>query len=90
MQRTDYRESILSWGVFKLENGSLTYEIVEATETFPVATREGRLLNDSTIQIDISYELKRKKKKRGQYTVDKTYYFRQFRPKPDSTNRFVK
>ncbi|MBT3206885.1 MAG: hypothetical protein HN704_03280 [Bacteroidetes bacterium] len=71
-------------GVFQIRYPDIEFEIWEArTTTF---SNYGEILNDSTFIIN-------KKMNNGTgntYSVNLTYRFKQFSPKPDSTNNFVK
>lgn len=51
----------------------------------PVYTKRGSILNDSTFVIKTVSEFDRKKT----LPENTTYHFRQFSPKPDSTNKFI-
>lgn len=52
----------------------------------PVRIKTGTVLNDTTFRLTESTNQKGRDRK----TIDQTYHFRQFGPKPDSTNRFIK
>jgi len=81
-----YKEN---WGVFIVENDIIRYEkwhgarYLEPRKTYIYA---GRILNDTTFHITESY------RPNGSEiaTLDFIYHFRQFYPKPDSTNNFIK
>jgi hypothetical protein len=54
-----------------------------------VYTNIGVILNDTTFQLTESYRLKKGEKTEYQI-LDEIYHFRQYSPKPDSTNDFIK
>lgn len=80
-----------NWGCYNIDNKNIKFE-----KWYPSSgiakkayVREGVILNDTTFQITQSYRMKRGKKK--EISVEnETYYFKQFSPKPDSTNEFIK
>ena len=51
-----------------------------------VYIREGKILNDTTFHITASYRPDGSERREK----DEIYHFKQFSPKPDSTNNFVK
>ena len=52
----------------------------------PAYVREGKILNDTTFHITTSYRSNGSER----HEKDEVYHFRQFYPKPDSTNNFIK
>jgi hypothetical protein len=50
--------------------------------------RAGQILNDTTFVIAESYRMNEGKKTEVKER-NETYHFKQFNPKPDSTNRFI-
>lgn len=84
-----YRRS--HWGLFNIDNNIIKIEhwAVHELNGWPTYIREGEILNDTTFTITESYRLKRGKKK-DREEVNWVYHFKQFSPKPDSTNNFVK
>ncbi|MDR2039056.1 MAG: hypothetical protein LBQ60_14125 [Bacteroidales bacterium] len=77
------------WGVFQIEGNKIKYEKwVPSEGPFSAFTYEGVILNDTTFVINKSYRMEN-----GQKTkiseLDWEYHFKQFSPKPDSTNRFI-
>ena len=78
-----------NWGVFIVENDIIKYEKwVGARALEPYITRiyAGNILNDTTFHITESYRPNGKERS----TEDLMFHFRQFSPKPDSTNNFIK
>jgi hypothetical protein len=51
-----------------------------------VYVKEGFILNDTTLQITRMYRVDGS----DEHILNYTYHFRQFSPKPDSTNNFIK
>ena len=68
-----------AWGVFQVNDNKVKIEIWDIVSGGKNTTtlREGKILNDSTIQICLFNR------------PNEFYRFRKFFPKPDSTNRFV-
>lgn len=77
-----------AWGVFNIEDDNLLFERWHPGRPFKTYCRIGKILNDTTFHITESYRMQN-----GQKTEirerDEIYHFRQFSPKPDSTNSFV-
>lgn len=78
-----------TWGVFQIIEDSIKYERWYPAEVSKSYIKEGTILNDTTFLITKSYRLRNGKKKELE-TVNDIYHFKQYSPKPDSTNRFVK
>ena len=77
------------WGVFIIEDDKITCErwrFARIGERRPTHTYIGKILNDTTINITESYYSNEKKRN----TADQLWHFKQFSPKPDSTNSFIK
>lgn len=77
------------YGVFIIEGSNIKIESwtnINIPETYVV---EGNILNDSTFHITSNYRLSKSGKKRGLTELDEIYHFKQFSPKPDSTNSFI-
>lgn len=78
------------WGVFLINGDNIKKEEWQPSSgAFPVYTSEGKILNDTTILFTQLYRLQNGQKT-GLTTINETYYFRKFSPKPDSTNEFIK
>lgn len=77
------------WGVFQIDGTQIKYE-----KWTPGAgpswsfTYEGVILNDTTFIINKSYRAKDAVGKKPS-EEHREYHFKQFSPKPDSTNRFI-
>jgi hypothetical protein len=77
------------WGLFIIGNGEITIEYYKSkmVEGLPAYIRTGEILNDTTFVLK---EEKRSKDGSELKSIDETYHFRKFNPKPDSTNSFLK
>jgi hypothetical protein len=77
------------WGLFIIENGKITIEYYKPKmiEGLPAYLRTGEIINDTTF---ILKEEKRSKDDTEFKIISETYLFKQFSPKPDSTNKFLK
>jgi hypothetical protein len=77
-----------NWGLFTINGNTIKFEFLYLTDELrkPVFVRKGIVLNDSTFHINESYRSDGSE----QSKLDETYHFRQFSPKPDSTNNFIK
>ena len=79
-----------NWGLFVVDNQTIKFELYYPQEYFTRWTgiMEGVILNDTTFRITSFYDLSNDER----YTVNDTFYFRQFSPKPDSTvaNKWIK
>lgn len=77
------------WGVFQINGTQIKYEKWVAGDTpFSAFTYEGEILNDTTFVINKGYRMKNAGKK-APLELNWEYHFKQFSPKPDSTNRFI-
>jgi len=76
------------WGVFLVNDSKIEYEIWNAPTGFslPIMRRNGIIENDTTFRITETYfsDIKKTDYK------ELVYRFKQFSPKPDSTNIFIK
>ncbi len=78
------------WGVFKIENNNIKFEKWYASDPpLKAYIREGVIVNDTTFIITEIYRMQGGKKTETR-TENETYHFKQFTPKPDSTNSFIK
>ena len=76
------------WGLFVINNQTIKFERYYAANDITRWTyiREGKILNDTTFRITVFYRSDGSERRE----VDEIYHFRQFSPKPDSTNNFIK
>jgi hypothetical protein len=78
------------WGLFIIDNNTITYEQWHYGHTpYKSRMRIGDIVNDSMFVINEYYLMKDGKKAEFK-EINETYYFREFSPKPDSTNTFIK
>lgn len=79
------------WGVFQINNSKIEFERWYPSSGWisKAYVRSGEILNDSTFIITESYRNQNGEKTEIE-AIDETYHFKQFSPKPDSTNNFVK
>ena len=87
----NYKNYKSNWGVFKIENSNIKFEkwYPSSGGGLPAYVREGNIINDTTFVISVSYRMKKGKKTEVK-ARNETYHFKQFSPKPDSTNNFIK
>ena len=78
-----------SWGVFQIEGNQIKFERWYPSDP-PLKSymRTGEIINDTTFVISESYRMHKGKKSEIKARKE-TYHFKQFSPKPDSTNTFV-
>jgi len=79
------------WGLFIIENEHIKFERWYSNSTGPYLAyvRAGKILNDTTFHITETYRLLNEEKTEFRL-IDEIYHFKQFSPKPDSTNNFIK
>lgn len=90
----DYNDAVKDvksmWGVFKVTENKIFFERWYPSEgALSAYVRSGVILNDTTFHITEVYRMQ-KGQKTEISTTDEMYHFKQFSPKPDSTNVFVK
>ena len=81
-------EQRLKWGVFQIKGNEISFEkwYPSSGGPAPVYIRSGEILNDTTFVITQSIRSKTGEAKK----LNEVYHFKEFAPKPDSTNNFVK
>ncbi len=90
LRSNGYKEISAGWGVFQIKEDSIWIESwFDLDGPEKAYMQSGIILNDTTFVITEIYKKKRGKKK-GLEDRNKVYHFREFYPKPDSTNSFVK
>lgn len=84
----DKSNNRLNWGIVVVDESIIKVEqwYPSSGGPMPVRIRSGVVLDDTTFRFTESTNQKGKDRE----TLDQTYHFRQFSPKPDSTNNFVK
>jgi len=76
----EYKHIKQNWAIFKIEGNKIRIENWGYAElALPVTVSEGSILNDTTY----------KKIKINNSNANRTYHYKQFSPKPDSTNVFI-
>lgn len=95
MREKEYINTQIGWGVFNVTGSEIVIErwvTASGGGTYPTQMLKGVIKNDTTIHFHtligvhpVNYNSKKKV-----LTIDETYHFRQFSPKPDSTNNFIK
>lgn len=75
------------WGLFNIDGNKIMFERWQPRSPGQpvVYVYEGEILNDSTFRINVFYRLDGSIRRE----VDDIYHFKQFSPKPDSTNVFI-
>ena len=83
------KENIESWGVFMVDGFNIIRESIEAVGwTHRISfLYYGEILNDTTIQF---YTKKETYSNAKEQKYERLYYFKEFSPKPDSTNVFIR
>ena len=79
------------WGNFKIEGSNIKFEtwFISDGGSKELHIKEGSIINDTTFVIIYSYNVWKGDKNQQDYD-EKTYHFKKFSSKPDSTNLFVK
>jgi hypothetical protein len=78
------------WGVHQIEGSKIAFERWYPSEKpYRAYVSEGVVLNDTTFRITQSYRNKKGEKTEIE-SENEVYHFKQFSPKPDSTNTFIK
>lgn len=79
------RKSASSWGLFKIDSTIIQFETLQGGP-FRTYIDSGRIINDTT------FVLIKRKSSYGSYEIklQGTYNFKEFSPKPDSTNIYIK
>ena len=84
-----------NWGVFNVNYTNIEIERWVTSSgggAYPTQILKGEIKNDSTIHFHtlIGAHPVNANSKKKTVNIDETYHFRQFSPKPDSTNKFIK
>jgi hypothetical protein len=94
-KQQDFLSQRPNWGVFHIIGSEIEIEswvFSSGGGDYPTRILKGEIKNDSTIHFHTKLEsvpLQANRKKKT-FSIDETYHFRQFSPKPDSTNKFIK
>jgi len=80
------KDNKLFWGIYSINDSNIKFETwYPSTDRLYVYIREGNILNDSTFVITRSYRCDGSEES----SKNEVYHFKQFSPKPDSTNSFT-
>jgi len=83
----NYKNIKFCWGIFVVEGNIIKFDRwYPGAKPYRAYVREGIILNDTTFHITKSYRSNGKERDKE----DEIYHFREFSPKPDSTNVFIK
>lgn len=90
LKKEDYKNVMYWWGVFIIDNNNISFEMWYPSEApYKAFISEGKIINSTTFLITKRYRLVN-----GMQTnikeINDEYHFKQFSPKPDSTNNFIK
>lgn len=89
VKKGGYEKVLYWWGVFNIDEDNIAFEKWYPSEApYKAYTNEGKILNDTTFRIIKSYRLVDGAQTRVT-DMDDEYQFRQFSPKPDSTNTYL-
>jgi hypothetical protein len=90
IKNKEYDYPKFTFGVFLIKDNSITIERWYPSECpYKAFVKSGQIINDTTFVINKMYRMQNGKKTEIR-ELDQTYHFRQFSPKPDSTNNFIK
>ncbi len=76
------------WCVYRIEDGNIKTNYWVSPRPFRCYFQEGAILNDTTFVLQRYYRMENGEKTE-EGDINETYHFRQFSPKPDSTNMFI-
>ncbi len=82
------KENKYCWGLFKIEDKNILFERYYKSDALSKKAyiRSGLIVNDTTFRITKSVRSDGIEEKE----IEEIYHFKQFSPKPDSTNNFIK
>ncbi|MCK9562621.1 MAG: hypothetical protein M0R02_07865 [Bacteroidales bacterium] len=82
------KENKYCWGLFKIEDKNILFERYYNSDALSKKAyiRSGLIVNDTTFRITKSVRSDGIEEKE----IEEIYHFKQFSPKPDSTNNFIK
>ena len=89
VNKDDYKNVMYWWGVFNIDEDNILFERWYPSEApYKAYINEGKIINDTTFIISNRYRIVDGVKTEIKEVNDE-YHFRQFSPKPDSTNTFM-
>ena len=82
-----HKDRKYNWGVFQISDSVIDFEGWDTGETFsrPTVKRYAKIVNDTTFCM-----CSKRPQKGENVKLWDDFHFKQFSPKPDSTNRFIK
>lgn len=91
----NYSNNRIGWGLYSVRDSSIEIENWDHSAdggAYPTRTLKGKVVNDTTIHFHklIGAHPNNKGGKKKVISINETYHFREFSPKPDSTNVFIK
>jgi hypothetical protein len=82
-----YKQVQHHWGVFHINNNNIVMQYYQGDNYRTIVkVEEGHILNDTTFQMTLRYRVNGEDRE----SINDVYHFRQFSPKPDSTNKWIK
>lgn len=84
-----YKNQKACWGVFIIEDDKILLERWQPFNPFRAYIKQGEILNDTTFQLTKIYRMVNEEKT-DEIEINEIFHFREFSPKPDSTNVFIK
>ncbi len=92
----NYFTSRSGWGIFTIQSTEITIENwgnkIATNQPYPAFGKIGKIIDNSTIEIYQMYKIEKKQKinlDHSLFYLPTSYHFREFSPKPDSTNNFI-
>jgi hypothetical protein len=87
LQNHTYKNTKFAWGVFKINANNIIVQYYQGDNYRTIVkVEEGYFSNDTTFQMTLRYRVNGEAKE----SIDNVYHFRQFSPKPDSNNQWIK
>lgn len=85
LNRNNYSNSKLSWGLYNIDGQDIKFERWYPDPPLKAYVKSGEIINDTTFIITKSYRIVNGKKT-DVSQANEIYHFKEFSPKPDSTN----
>jgi hypothetical protein len=87
IQDLSYRNDQYHWGIFYIYDNNIVIQYYQGDNYRTIVkVEEGHILNDTTFQMILRYRVNGEDRE----NINEVCHFRQFSPKPDSTNNFIK
>jgi hypothetical protein len=85
----EHKSSKIWWGLFKINGDNIIYEKWYISgNAYKAYVRSGKIINDSTFNVTKSYRVVNGAETNVS-SINETYYYRKFSPKPDNSNNFI-